>query len=110
MDERGSAASWFNHFLAHGGEAPIVKGEAFYIIPVRDGPFPVPHNTNKVLGRDYGFIGVREIEQAQGLVPDFEAMANTVVVEPLKNIFEGMRWNLESIRGRRVPSLNEFLC
>lgn len=110
MDERGSAAAWFNEYLADGGEAPIVKGEAFYIIPVRDGPFPVPHNTNKVLGRDYGFIGVREIEQVKGFVPDFEAMANTVVVEPLKNIFEGMRWNLESIRGRRVPSLNEFLC
>lgn len=109
MDERSSAAAWFNDFLANDSEPPIVKGESFYSIPVRDGPHPVPYRFNKVLGRQYGFIGVRTIEQAESFTPDFEALANSTVVEPLKNVFEGMEWDIEIIRGYRPPTLNAFL-
>lgn len=109
MDERSSAAAWFNDFLANDSEPPIVKGESFYSIPVRDGPHPVPYRLNKVLGRQYGFIGVRTIEQADSFTPDFEALANSTVVEPLKNVFEGMEWDIEIIRGYRPPTLSEFL-
>lgn len=109
MDERASAAAWFNDFIANENEPPIVKGESFYSIPVRDGPYPVPYRNNKVLGRQYGFIGVRNIEQAEAFTPDFEALANSTVVEPLKNVFEGMQWDIEIIRGFRPPTLQEFL-
>lgn len=109
MDERSSAAAWFNDFLANDSEPPIVKGESFYSIPVRDGPHAVPYRFNKVLGRQYGFIGVRTIEQADSFTPDFEALANSTVVEPLKNVFEGMEWDIEIIRGYRPPTLSEFL-
>ena len=109
MDERASAAAWFNDFIANENEPPIVKGESFYSIPVRDGPYPVPYRNNKVLGRQYGFIGVRNIEQAEAFTPDFEALANSTVVEPLKNVFEGMQWDIEIIRGFRPPTIQEFL-
>ena len=104
-----AAAAWFNDYVASDTEASITKGESFYIVAVKAGPHAVPYMGHKELKRDYGFIGVRSIEQASDFTPDFEVYAHDAVVAPLKNIFEGMQWSLELIKGGKVPTLSDFL-
>ena len=71
-----AAAAWFNDFVASDTEASITKGESFYIIAVKAGPHAVPYMGHKELKRDYGFIGVRSVEQASDFTPDFEVYAH----------------------------------
>lgn len=104
-----AAAAWFNDFIASDTEATVTKGESFYIVAVKAGPYATPYMRHKELKRDYGFIGVRSIEQASDFTPDFEVYAHDAVVAPLKNIFEGMQWSLELIKGGKVPTLSDFL-
>ena len=64
---------------------------------------------HKELGRNTGTIACRDLEQIESYQPDYYAYAYDAVVSPLKNIFEGMNWDLNLIRGKETPILENYL-
>ena len=109
LGESPAAAAWFNELLADETQAKIVKGESFYLVPVKGGPLPVPYRTHTELKRQYGFVGCRQLSQIDDFDVDYEVYAYDAVVSPLKNLFEGMNWSVDLIRDIKTPSLQNYL-
>ena len=109
LNEAPAAAAWFNNHIADDTKPAIGKGESFYLLPVKDGPHPVPFRNHTELGRAYGYVGCTELSQVKDFVIDYEVYAYDAVVSPLKNVFEGMNWSVDLIRDIPTPSLQSYL-
>ena len=109
MDPDFGAAAWYNAYMANDTESSISKGESFYLVACRDGPYPMPYREHKTLRRNYGLVGLKRVEQLSRFTPDYEYYAHETVVQSVKNVFEGMGWSLELISGGKVPTITDFL-
>ena len=109
MDPDFGAAAWYNAYMANDTEPSISKGESFYLVACKDGPYPMPYREHKTLRRNYGLVGLKRVEQLSRFTPDYEYYAHETVVQSVKNVFEGMGWSLELISGGKVPTITDFL-
>lgn len=109
LNEAPAAAAWYNDFIVDDTKTKIGKGESFYVIPVKDGPHPVPYKNHTELQRSYGFVGCTDLEQIKGFTIDYEVYAYDAIVSPLKNVFEGMNWSVDLIRNIPAPLLHSYL-
>jgi hypothetical protein len=109
LNEAPAAAAWYNDFIVDDTKTKIGKGESFYVVPVKDGPHPVPYKNHTELQRSYGFVGCTDLEQIKGFTIDYEVYAYDAIVSPLKNVFEGMNWSVDLIRNIPAPLLHSYL-